>query len=419
MQQDELVAAARRKLAAMLGETALYAAWRIYAVMDGALFDNLPRLLENEGLAHRSLYQEDDLALGGPWLVDPYHLPDHEEAANEIVGDQGFRRPGANSASADPVRQLDAILRIATEVDAVVFWIGDALFSEIALYRHLRTINKVLVPRDPAAPTKKGSWNNEDTVFPPSDTSHEPVAFRHADANVMAQVLPTLTPPQLSRLFGPAKYLLFLPQPEWGGEVRRVNRSIDLPNPPVGPLCLTKEQMAEIGGVRLDRLRRKIVSYLREVAPDETASMTEQQLTRVTTQYMAEAHALGVTTELAFAKWSYMRAVGTHAGHLDKVHLFMIDRSISDHPNERVDYLILFRLQQLIVAPAIGVIPPAIQTLLQAFGIAAAGTAANAALPKGGDNSMAVSNANAKAETKFTDQTSHRSVFTCDPPQCK
>ena len=347
MQQNELVAAARRKLAAMLGETALYAAWRIYAVMDGALFDDLPRLLESEGLAHRSLCQEDELALGGPWLVDPYHLPDHEEDANEIVGVQGFLRPGAINASPDPVRQLDAILRIATDLDAVVFWIGDASFSEKALYRHLRTINKVLVPRDQAAPTAKGRRNNEDTVFPTSDTSHELVDLRHANANVMAQVLPTLTPPQLTRLFGPAKYLLFLPQPEWGGEVRCLSRSVDLPNAPVGPLCLTKEQMAEIGGVRLDRLRRKIVGYLREVAPDETASLTEPHLIKVTTQYMAEARALGVTSELAVAKWSYMRAVGMHAGHLDKVHLFMIDKSISDHPNERVDYLILFRLQQL------------------------------------------------------------------------
>lgn len=347
MPQDELVAAARRKLAAMLGEIVLYPGWHIYAVMDGALYDDLPRLLEREGLAHRSLYQEDNLASGGMWLVDPYHLPDHEEDANEIVGDEIFLRPGTISASADPVRQLDAILRIATERDAAVFWIGDALFSEKALYRHLRSVNKVLVPRDHAAPTKKGSWNNEDAVFPPSDTSRELVAFRHADANVMAQVLPTLTPRQLSRLFGPAKDLLFLPQPEWGAEVRRVSRSIDLPNPPFGPLCLTKEQMAEIGGVQLDRLRRKIVGYLREVAPDETASLTEPQLIKVTTQYLAEARALGVTSELAFAKWSYMRAVGTHAGHLDKVHLFMIDKSISDHPNERVDYLILFRLEQL------------------------------------------------------------------------
>ena len=47
---------------------------------------------------------------------------------------------------------------------------------------------------------------------PPAEgeETHEAVMFRHGDGNVLAEVMPVLDAAQFSRMFGPAKALMFL-----------------------------------------------------------------------------------------------------------------------------------------------------------------------------------------------------------------
>jgi len=48
---------------------------RVYAVMDGAFFQNIAAKLRDAGLARRSLYRyggDYSVVMGGPWLIDPY-----------------------------------------------------------------------------------------------------------------------------------------------------------------------------------------------------------------------------------------------------------------------------------------------------------------------------------------------------------
>lgn len=52
---------------------------RVYVLMDGARFDDLPGMLASAKLHHRSLYrnvQDAELLRAGPWLVNPYRKPD-------------------------------------------------------------------------------------------------------------------------------------------------------------------------------------------------------------------------------------------------------------------------------------------------------------------------------------------------------
>lgn len=69
--------------------------------------------------------------------------------------------------------------------------------------------------------------------------------FRHADANVMAQVEPSLGQSNRARLFGPAQTLVFMPAPAWRTEEVHVAVA-EATTPPRGQLRLTPEEAASI-----------------------------------------------------------------------------------------------------------------------------------------------------------------------------
>lgn len=87
-----------------------------------------------------------------------------------------------------------------------VFWRCRSGADE--LFRHLRGPNMVLIPSAAAGVDFDGPTDG-------GDRSHSMVLFRHADANVMAQVCPALDLPELRRLLGPADLLFSRPSWEW------------------------------------------------------------------------------------------------------------------------------------------------------------------------------------------------------------
>lgn len=208
-------------------------AWRIYPVLDGAQFDDLPRDLAKVGIACRSLFknvQDIELVKAGPWLVDPYHRPDpaaniwggmpysgdiahavetDTRAAPDAAKTSPVDAPAfhAEGGAADPAGQLEKVTAVVGGKPAAVFWVGDVELTEAILWRHLRGINVVKIPKT-ALPNDEQDHVVEEQVS---------VAFRHADANVMAQVLPNGSHHLAARIFGPTIRLLFAPEAYWWG----------------------------------------------------------------------------------------------------------------------------------------------------------------------------------------------------------
>lgn len=229
---------------------------RIFALADGARFDDLPGALAACGISHRSLYrnvQDAELVRAGPWLIDPYRQPDPTFNAwgglpLELNGDDAvaadsraaLQEPQADaplagaSEAADPERQLETLVQLIGDAPAAVFWIGGASLTEASLWRHLRTLNMVLIPKE---------YDRQD-IPPPAEgeETHEAVMFRHVDGNVLAEVLPVLDAVQFSRVFGPAKALLF-PAPDHpaadGSLIRRAVLPADAPPAQPGLLRLS------------------------------------------------------------------------------------------------------------------------------------------------------------------------------------
>jgi hypothetical protein len=324
------------QIAAELLRIAIDPSCKVYAIVDGALFDDLPLALTEAGIAHRSLYrnvQDVELIRAGPWLIDPYHLPDldvnvwggmpadaaaggpvaadteaamSEPSGSGATGNASFHQGGG---PAGPQAQLERLAAIAGDTRAAVYWIGDENLSETALWRHVRTLNMALIPKAflPDAPSPAN--DNE-------GPSHEAVLFRHYDGNVLAEVLPALDAAQFSRVFGPAKFLLFQ-SPDHpasnGSPLRRALLPDDAPPAQPGLLKLSDAQMAEIEYAGNAASRRETMVYLREYASDDVSRMTDQQLHQTVAEIEQKGLSLGFESVGAHLMFAFLCVSGVIA----------------------------------------------------------------------------------------------------------
>lgn len=244
-----------------------------FAVLDGAQFDDLPVALDALGLAKRALYSD------GATTADPPTAP--------------------YLVALDPLKPTaEAILKLVGPRPAVVFW--QCPEGGGALFRHLRTINKILYPSDLLAserPRNAGPFSNE-----PPKTSHELVLFRHADANVMAQVAPALDPAQRARLLGPADRLLFAAGEDWGGlqEIEPIEGA----KAPVGQLTLDPDAVEAVEAQGRAATRRRIETHLREVAPEFVKPLKPEQLRSLVAKSEVSGDAMGLTSEYGLGLWA-------------------------------------------------------------------------------------------------------------------
>jgi hypothetical protein len=147
-----------------------------FAVIDGALFDDLPKSLASQSVGSVSLFRnhpDADVEIAGPWM-----------------------------ATLDGPESLNAVLGLSHQAGQAcgVFW--SCAEGETALLHHLRMINMVLMPTSDL-------------------TSHQAVMFRHWDPNVLAMVLDALNKDQLREFLGPADMIVF-DAPDFGGIYRCV-----------------------------------------------------------------------------------------------------------------------------------------------------------------------------------------------------
>ncbi len=202
----------------------------VFAMLDGAKYDDLPGWLRQIDIEARALFLE-------------------------YRGNAGIMRAGPHLALLNE-RRLRNLLRIEGIEGAAVFWRVEEP-DEPALYRHLRTLNLVEIPAPPPA---------QDAAPDPFATAQRTVMFRHWDPGVLAMILPVLTPAQRARLFGPA-VALAIAAPEGALQAKR---RADWPAPAHGRLALNEAQMQALSGAMTARSHRAIASYLRDAAPDQT-----------------------------------------------------------------------------------------------------------------------------------------------------
>ncbi|NTJ44616.1 DUF4123 domain-containing protein [Agrobacterium larrymoorei] len=324
---------------------------RVYAVMDGAQFNDLPSLLKHINVSHRPLYRhaggDYSVILGGPWLIDPYQpamprqdgepLFDHDGA--DMSDEELAQRSAALSErmvsslnggdltgggmlpvnEADPstvISRLRNLVQLNDGKPALVFWCGDEKLSAEELYRHLRGLNRILVPRvwrDSPASVDGPRVTNEVEFAAAGDgssseneqaASGELVIFRHADANVMMQTIPALNEIQVARLFGPTSSIIFAPDEAWGGGVKRARRGSDLVSHR-GFLTLDRDAMAAMSASRLEVSRKRVMAYLRDTDP-ENNNLSDAELRKKVVFYEAHGQELGLRSERAHGQWAFL-----------------------------------------------------------------------------------------------------------------
>ncbi|PDT11912.1 hypothetical protein CO655_06620 [Rhizobium sp. M1] len=375
---------ASQALLARLCDIATEPGRRLFAVLDGARFDNLPSMLREADVLHRPLYRHAGgdyaIVVGGPWLVDPsrpalFKLsedavpPDDRDndLSDEALQARAARlsdRMMTNLKAGDPsgggmltvsgapptpdqASRIEALLRIADRRSAIVFWVGDETMTAEALFRHLRSINRVVIPRGPASDVFDGGRaeieaaaeeNTAETANQRADAG-EMVIFRHADPNVMMQVFPVLDEERALRLFGPADQIFFAPAPIWGGGVKRARRPAGRAFEGRGQLRLDRDMIAMIEDARMQASRRKVTAYLRDVDP-ATAELTDAELMDRVLSYEASGTRLGLASERAHMKWAYLMSI-TNGGIQDSVEARDYFRLPSKHPDDAIDDLLL------------------------------------------------------------------------------
>lgn len=324
---------------------------RVYAVMDGSQFNDLPRLLKEANVSHRPLYRyaggDYAIILGGPWLIDPYQAalprsPDLTSSDEQIEDDISDEQLEARSAvlsaqmvssleAGDPtgggmlpaqknghaaVERLGQVIKLSDGKPAVVFWSGESSVDPEQLYRHLRGLNRISVPtiwKDNQVLNEGPRVRNEEEFAAAGD--HQPseelmsggqemVIFRHADANVMMQTIPALDEVQVARLFGPATQLIFAPDKAWGGGVKRARRGANI-LAPLGPLKFDRAAMQMMSSSRLEVSRQRVMAYLREADP-ENNNLSDSDLRKKTLFYEADGKEMGLRSEGAHARWAFL-----------------------------------------------------------------------------------------------------------------
>ena len=139
--------------------------------------------------------------------------------------------------------------------------------------------------------------------------THEAVMFRHGDGNVLAEVLPVLDAARFSRVFGPAKALMF-PAPDHpasdGSPLRRAVLPADAPPGAPGLLKLSMEQYAQLTAQRVWKNRRFTMDYLRDAAPEETAQLSDEALYQFVSRAEKSGFRIGLESDYAHGLWAFM-----------------------------------------------------------------------------------------------------------------
>jgi hypothetical protein len=226
---------------------------QVFAVVDGAMVEDLPSVARRNHLSPQALYYDHRSHIGqanGPHLI-------HCEDVSVIV-----------------------TVRNAFPPQAVVWWVwaeADEGLARSAMFRHLRGLGMVEIPEGYPKP-------------PRPRAPMERVLFRHADARVIARVLPVLDPDQRARLYGKAGALVL----EVEGKLRRALVPAGLPLAPPGFLRLTADQLDAMRDDLMAGHVAVVSRFLRRNAPYETQSLSDDALDHMSAAASKRGRELGL-----------------------------------------------------------------------------------------------------------------------------
>ena len=223
----------------------------VFAVLDGAQFDDLPTDLMMGGFISQCLYldrgdNDPEQVITAPqlvWLDETLADPDKGRAPEEVI---------------------DVLSKLVAGKPAAVFWQCEG--GADVLFKHLRSINMAMLPKM-SLPENEREFVTEDEAA---------ALFRHSDANVMAQVILSLNLREAVRLFGPTQAIMFEPEAHWrnGVDFAKFTREPDWPAPSPGMLRFSERSMGRLEEVREAGLRRLAAQ---DFAPDsDDAAVLEQ-----------------------------------------------------------------------------------------------------------------------------------------------
>ncbi len=186
------------------------------------------------------------------------------------------------------------VLNLVGENPAVVFW--SCRSGSAALYDHLRRLNLVKV-RKAVSPDKAGA-------------TAETVLFRYWDPRVLSVVMPLLDEAQFARVLGPCDEAVAIDPEKLGGfGLRRIQRFPELPVSPRDMLSINAEQIAAMDTSMQQRSRRKIRTYLLDVAPEMASRLSQADLNDRVLRAEETGKALGIAGERAHLKWAYIMLI--------------------------------------------------------------------------------------------------------------
>jgi hypothetical protein len=243
----------------------------LFALLDGALFDDMARLLANYEIRGRPLFLEAgdaDAVASGPFLIP-----------------------------LDSAGQVTAVIALVGNGRAPVIWSWPA--GEPSLYRHLRTLNMAQIPRTVADDDPPDASTPVKTPTPMMA-----VIFRHWDPNVLALMLPQFTDEQRPRFFGLATSLAF--QSRHDADASIAAHPANDTTRPGGMLVFSAEQLAAMSRFRVDLSYRRIKAYLRHIDPELVDRFDEPSLLAQIDQADRSGRALGLVSEQSLGKWTYL-----------------------------------------------------------------------------------------------------------------
>jgi len=270
-----------------------YKAAPVFAVLDGAQFDHLPDALFDGDFIARSLYL--DRGENDPdQVITAPHMVILDERTEKVTG-----RPYKET--------VDTLFTLIDDKPAAVFW--QCEHGADALYKHLRSINMVLYPKEAL-----DDWEEpepEDGIPEESPDTHTLVLFRHADANGMAQVLGCASDTEQLKLFGPAQLMMLAPAEPWrdGQDYLSAPHPTKMPALVPGSLRLSDKTIECIGGAHLGESRRKIKEYLRDAAPDHAGTISAKELDTLINDAEKIGDRIGLESEHAHGLWALLALI--------------------------------------------------------------------------------------------------------------
>lgn len=298
----------------------------VFAVLDGAQFDNLPQELLLGDFVSRPLYL--DRGDNNPeQIITAPHMVWLDERPEKITGRA-------------PKETIPALMALIANRPAAVFW--QCPDGAEALYKHLRGINMVMYPKaaltDYAEPEL--AETDEEQLEQALDT-HTLVLFRHADANVIAQTVPALNVDEMARFFGPASCMFFAPDLDWadGREWMQMEKTDGLPKLPLGPLVLSEPTVAAISGLADLAAVRALRAYLLSADRGMYLSHSRDEIDRIISSSIRSGQELGFKEDFSYFFWSYLMMATGGSISKDPSIIDSISRS-NRTPDEQLEYYV-------------------------------------------------------------------------------